>query len=396
MKQYYILAAIFFLTLSSSAQIINIPDAIFKAQLLSGIATQSNSQPFILDANSNGEIEVEEAAMVDGIGLSQGEIVSLEGIQYFTNLKSLVCMSNNVESLDYDLPLLEVLMFDGNKLTQLNMAHFPRLHFLNCSGNLLTSLDLRQNEMSLVFVPGNLLTEVHFGALTENGAYIDVSYNNLTSLEILAPGKPLHRVEFNNNPLVNFNIEAVSFDHLICSNTLLTHLDLSKIGRYQEFILGDFMITDNPNLRSINLKNNQSHFCIRPASFDCTETTFTLQNNPLLETVCADEGSETEFLQPFATALGFSLTTDCVLDVNDTVVSENTIYPNPANEILNIHSDVAFNQIRILNMLGQVVALANSAPKNDATINVMDLKTGTYFVEITSDKGKSVQKLIKQ
>ena len=400
MKQYYFLA-VFFFTVSSNAQIINIPDATFKSQLLSGAATHSNGQPAILDANSNGEIEVEEAIMIEAIALSQGEIVSLEGIQYFTNLKSLVCISNNVESLDYDLPLLEILMFDGNKLTQLNMAHFPKLYWLNCSDNLLTSLDFRQNEMSLIFVPNNLLTEIHFGnttfygAVSDNGIYIDVSYNNLTSLEILAPGVPLHRVEFNNNPLVHFNIEAVSFDHLICSNTLLTHLDLSKIGRNQEFTLGDFTITNNPNLRSINLKNDQSHFCIQPASFNCSETTFTLQNNPLLETVCADEGSETEFLQPYATALGFTLTSDCILAVNNAAVSQSTIYPNPANEVLNIHSNVAFNQVRILNMLGQVVALANAAPNNDLTINVMDLKSGTYFVEITSENGKSVQKFIK-
>ena len=156
-------------------------------------------------------------------------------------------------------------------------------------------------------------------------------------------------------------------------------------------------ISNNPNLRSINLKNNASHFCIPPASSNCLETTFTLQNNPLLERICVDEGSETEFLQPYATSLGFTLTSDCTLSVDNAIpVSENTIYPNPANEVLNIHSNVAFNQVRILNMLGQVVALANATPKNDLALNVTDLKTGTYFVEITSDKGKSIQKLVKQ
>ena len=393
MKQYYYFAAILFFTVSLNAQVINIPDAQFNAQLLSEAIATFNNQAILLDANGNGEIEQEEALMVTGLSLNQGEIVSLEGIQYFTNLKVLYCNFNRIANIDYDLPLLESLWCDMNRITHLDMVHFPRLNWLNCGGNLLTSLDLRQNEMWLLFAPSNLLEDVHFGALASN-AYIDVSYNNLTSLEILAPGKHLHRVEFNDNPLVHFNIEAISFDNLACLNTSLTHLDLSKIGRGED-IVGDFEISNNPNLRSITLKNNASHFCIPPASSNCLETTFTLQNNPLLESICVDEGSETEFLQPYATALGFTLTSDCVLAVNNAAVSESTIYPNPANEVLNIHSNVAFNQVRILNMLGQVVSVLNAAPNNDLTINVSDLKTGTYFVEITSDKGKSTQKLIK-
>jgi len=395
MKQYYILTAVFFFTVSLKAQIINIPDAQFKAGLLSAGAASSNNQTIVLDANGNGEIEVEEAGIVTGLSVYDKDIVSLEGIQYFTNLEVLVCQSNKIENFDYDLPFLRILWCDNNRLTHFNMSHFPRLTWLQCGDNLLTSLDFRQNELEFLVCRNNLLEEIHFGVLSD-GFYMVAANNRLTSLDIINRGKNIHRIEIFNNPLVHLNIEAQSFDYLICSNTLLTHLDLSKIGRDEAFITGDFEISNNPNLRSINLKNNASHFCIRPASFNCSETTFTMQNNPLLETVCADEGSETEFLQPYATALGFTLTSDCVLGINNTAVSESTIYPNPANEIMNIHSKVGINQVRILNMLGQVVAVVNAAHNNDLNINVMDLKSGAYFVEIISDKGKSVQKLVKQ
>ena len=395
MKQFYpiIVLLLFF---SANAQIINIPDAHFKAQLLSADVAYSNTEMIVLDANANGEIEVEEASLVTSLALPEGEIVSLEGIQYFTNLKSLSCLFNKIEQIDYDLPLLEILLCDVNKITHLNMSHFPRLNWLNCGDNLLTSLDLRQNEMTLLFVPGNLLTEIQFGPLS-TGVYIDVSNNQLSSLEVISEGKNIHRMEFGNNPITHFNIEAQSFDHLICSNTLLTELDLSKIVHGQEYIFGDVSISDNPNLRHINFKNGTLDFCIPPASFDCSETTFTLQNNPLLESICADEGNEMAFLQPFATAQGFTLTSECALDVNSNIgLQESVIYPNPTYEIVNIHSNTAIVQATVLNVLGQVtLQVKNDTQSRDLTIDVSHLKPGTYFVEIVSETGKSTAKIVK-
>jgi uncharacterized repeat protein (TIGR01451 family) len=70
-----------------------------------------------------------------------------------------------------------------------------------------------------------------------------------------------------------------------------------------------------------------------------------------------------------------------------------TIYPNPANEVLNIQSNKSqlISKVEIYNMMGQMMYRTEKT----TPINVSGLPTGTYFVSIFSDKGKSTQKFIK-
>jgi uncharacterized repeat protein (TIGR01451 family) len=74
-----------------------------------------------------------------------------------------------------------------------------------------------------------------------------------------------------------------------------------------------------------------------------------------------------------------------------------TISPNPAKEILNINSkeNIAVSSISIYNTLGQLVQVIPNA-KNTKTIDVSNLKSGTYFVKVISDKGASSSKFVKE
>lgn len=69
--------------------------------------------------------------------------------------------------------------------------------------------------------------------------------------------------------------------------------------------------------------------------------------------------------------------------------------PVPAKNNLTITAkkDVLVNSISIYNMIGQLVQQNN---KPDETIDVSELKTGTYFIKITSDKGTASSKFIKE
>ena len=72
-----------------------------------------------------------------------------------------------------------------------------------------------------------------------------------------------------------------------------------------------------------------------------------------------------------------------------------SIYPNPANEILNIAAtkEIEVKSIAVYDILGQIVlALPNVKVSK---IDVSSLKTGNYFIKINSDKGSSSTKFIK-
>jgi uncharacterized delta-60 repeat protein len=72
-----------------------------------------------------------------------------------------------------------------------------------------------------------------------------------------------------------------------------------------------------------------------------------------------------------------------------------TLYPNPAEEVLNIQTKqgLAINSIEIYNQLGQIVIATTN------TINAIDvssLASGTYFVKINSEKGSANAKFVKE
>ena len=69
---------------------ISIPDTNFlKALIQQGI-----------DSNKDGKIQVSEAKFIENLDLMSSKITDLTGIEYFVNLKKLICTNNQLTSLD--------------------------------------------------------------------------------------------------------------------------------------------------------------------------------------------------------------------------------------------------------------------------------------------------------
>ncbi len=201
------------------AQVINFPDANFKAALLASSPSNHIAQDFgfsyiKIDANDNGEIEVDEAKTIRdlNVGYSTNNyvITSLEGISYFSNLIGLHCELKNLTTLDVnDCHNLQLLGVYGNQLTAL---YFNETHMfsVNCANNNLTSLD----------VSG--LTGMR---------YLECYNNQLTSLDVSS---------------------LVSLDGFWCHNNNLTSLSI-KNNRIESTL----QIFPNPNLSSICADESQ-------------------------------------------------------------------------------------------------------------------------------------------
>ena len=146
------------------AQIVNIPDPVFKQALLDhGFFTSIE-----IDTNFDGEIQVSEAEAITGFLDVNGQFIDiydLTGIEAFinitellvwqnqltslnlsnnTNLVRLVCSSNQLTSLDVSqCTLLEELSADSNLLVSLDLSNSLNLQGLDLYSNQLTFLDLR-------------------------------------------------------------------------------------------------------------------------------------------------------------------------------------------------------------------------------------------------------------
>ena len=74
-----------------------------------------------------------------------------------------------------------------------------------------------------------------------------------------------------------------------------------------------------------------------------------------------------------------------------------TLYPNPANDKINIKANVGIvmKSINIYNTLGQLVLAIIDAQSVEA-VDVSNLEVGNYFMKIISDKGSAVSKFVKK
>ncbi|OEK09476.1 hypothetical protein A8C32_12230 [Flavivirga aquatica] len=101
--------------------------------------------------------------------------------------------------------------------------------------------------------------------------------------------------------------------------------------------------------------------------------------------------SSTHVMKPYDVLL---LTEDTFLSINDTndVVKTYSIYPNPANDVLNIVNKITGRYI-IYNVTGAVIKSIDSKEKS-FQINVDNLSAGVYFIELPTNKGKQVETII--
>jgi Leucine-rich repeat (LRR) protein/PKD repeat protein len=121
-----------------TAQIVNIPDANFKAALV------GNGE---INTNGDDEIQVSEAEAYSGsLDVSDLGIADMTGLEAFIGLTALYCDNNDLEELDVaSNELLEQLNCAGNQLSRLVTRSNSLLKNLNCQSNALELLDLREN-----------------------------------------------------------------------------------------------------------------------------------------------------------------------------------------------------------------------------------------------------------
>ncbi|MFN7675690.1 T9SS type A sorting domain-containing protein [Flavobacterium sp.] len=262
-KLFYILILI---TGMTNAQIVNIPDANFKAKLLaadvSNDTAYGNGGYIKIDANNDGEIQVLEAQSIDSLDVHFSGIYDLTGVSSFNNLKGLNCNSNQLTDLDLSsLTSLKKLYCSSNSISNLNLTGLTNLIFLGCSYNQLSTLNLA-TVSSLEYLSCNInsLTSLNIAGLT-NLQTLNCNYNQLPSLNFsgLINLKDLYCTD---NLLTDINVSGlINLQTLQCINNQLTSLDLAGLNNLTTIGTGNnqlvsLNVTGLTSLIELNCFNN--------------------------------------------------------------------------------------------------------------------------------------------
>jgi len=291
-KLYFSLLTLFFFFVAN-AQIVNIPDANFKAKLLSASSSNqvaSTQTPDYngnvtsyntIDTNSDGEIQVSEVSLIKYLNVSNTSISNLEGILSLTNLQVLYCTGNQLTSLNLSgLTNLYYLICFDNQLPSLNVSGLTNLQVLNCGNNQLPSLNVsgltnlkelycNTNQLPSINLSGltnlqvlncesNQLPSLNLSGLT-NLADLTCSSNQLPSLNVSGLTN-LQSFHCSNNQLTSLNVSGlINLKYLFCDINQLTSLNVSGLISLQSLSCGSNLL---PSLNVSGLINLTHLYCI--------------------------------------------------------------------------------------------------------------------------------------
>lgn len=430
MKTNYFLTLLSVVSLTAMGQNVNIADVNLKNKLLFTQCAQLNNPTWLtdVDVNNDGEIQITEAANVLKLDISTnefnvtGNINNLSGLEFFPNLTELNCKGNSIANLNANVfPNLTKLDCSYNQLTAIDVSGLTNLIDLRCSKNQLSQLNISglQN-LKLVYCIYNDLTQIDLSGLSmlenfqadanqlnavvlaNNTAlkFLYVQGNSLTHLDIQsAPNIESLSLYANNLSSMNFS----GLNHLRSvdvSSNFFTEIDLSQAPLLNYLFCGN-----NPNLTSINVRNNYLSW----GDGDLLDFPFRFEDLPNLSNICMDDGEQNNLINTNYNLSGnvhvfggencdIPLQISTAATANFNLDGTIDLYPSPADDTITIstQSNVIFQSVNIFNMLGQCVksdTLGNLS--KTSTIDIANLKTGTYFIEIFTDSGTTNRKFIK-
>ncbi len=356
MKNIYIIYALLICALSH-AQIVNIPDTNFKNALL-------NHDP-VIDTNGDGEIQVNEAEATLSLNVSSQNIVSLSGIEYFTNLLNLNCSHNNITDLDLSQNInLEGLGCNSNFITNLSLNNNTSLKNLSCYSNQLISLDLSQNH--------NLES---LGAT--NNQLVDINLSNATNIWYL---------RIDNNNLENIDVsDCLALAWVFAAHNQLESFDISQNPNVH------YLDLNNNNLTSINIKNNNMHsITLIDTRLNPNLGCIMVDNINYPATRHCDGNSDFWCMGPPIWNPNSYYSEDCSLNAEGFTKVEFDVYSNPVKDILTVNSQETINFLKIYSTDGKLLI-----ETTESRINVSELASGFYLVMVSIDGRKGIKKFIK-
>lgn len=340
---------------SITAQIVNIPDANFKAYLL--------GEPTI-NINTDGEIQVSEATAYTGdIDCSDYNIADFTGIEAFTSVPKVYIDGNLHTSLDVTgmTALWKLESDDSDSLASVTFSNNPNLSWLNFNNCNLSNLDVSVlPALEILHMHSNSITAIDLSN-NPNLLLLDAGSNNLTSLDL------------SNNVWLS--------DLYTIWNTSLQELDLSNNPS-----LG-YLQLSYCNLVYLNVANGNNT--------NLSDSDFRCNGNSNLDYICVDDTAYSNnnwfsyvdthyvFVDTCAIAPGAGL--------YDTRSDQITFSNNPTRDFVFLSEPRSYT---LLTISGSVIM--REVQSN--MVDMHDLAPGIYILMVLNEDGlrPATYKLVKQ
>jgi len=377
MKTIILLSATLLLMLFVNAQIVNIPDANFKAALVNDTT---------INTNQDGEIQVSEASSYTGtIDVNSMNISDLTGIEAFTVLTALHCYSNQLSSLDVsNNTALTFLRCNNNPLNILDISNNVVLDTLVCQYNNLSTLNV-SNNINLILLLCNynqiITLDVSNNTYLE---YLGCEHNQLSGL-VIGNCTNLYSLFCFSNQLTTLDVSGcTALGTFLCQSNQLTTLDVSN----------------NPNLYIFECNTNQLNTLDVKNGNNINLPMFWATNNPFLYCIEVDDSTWSAANWTDIDPQSY-FSENCMVNTpNQLQTQELKLAPNPFNEKLSVllpdNTNADNIEIALYNVLGKQIKVSTEKANNEIIINGANLHSGIYFVELTTNKQVITKRVIKQ
>lgn len=437
MKKSIIPFLLLLTSIVTNSQTITFTDPTFKRLLLELYAFDNEGNRIVIDQNSNGEIEVEEAEKVYELHISDGDkyviqyndeqdsykyfaISNLEGIENFINLKSLTI--SPAESYTYidlsSLKNINYLFVDNTQFIKVKLGEIklnpnnpPNYNGITCTCDI-ESVSFKGDIPPIFARYINFLEWDGLGKTYNNLNYISALFINKLKLinmtigddSSLSESQSVDEIAIENCNFSNSNftffvddkIEIVNstfnilnvYNHLKFNTPLYFQQVNSKcnylqIGYYNSFFnLKGFLPLDDIKGR-IYVFSTESTFCIDQEYVD-----FYFNDDFEYEKAFNDTNKE-------------NINSDCApisLSSKDFVFEpEFSSFPNPVTSNWSVLSEngSTINKIELFNLSGQLIS-TDAVNDSNITMDLSYLPKGIYVVKINTNNGFSMTKIMKE
>lgn len=179
------------------------------------------------DADKDGKLSPAEAAAVTEISVPGMGIKNMDGLEYFTGLKKLICNNNQIASLSviHNVELTDLVCND-NGMTEIDIQYGD-------GGLKLVNLDCQNNKLTKLSVASCISLEK---LNCQNNELREINFNSARSLQ---------SVNCMNNKLeyIWWFERSTELKQFTCSNNLLTKLDLSGKPKLMSVLCNNCLLT---------------------------------------------------------------------------------------------------------------------------------------------------------